>query len=63
MTNEDLELLKREAGKAPTTQTQEFLLDLENRQRKSNKISLIFTVIGAIGSVVAAITGLVLLFQ
>jgi len=63
MTKEELELLKKEAGKTPTAQMQEFLLGFEERQNRSSMISLVFTIIGAVASTVAAVTGLILLFQ
>lgn len=63
MTKEELELLQREAGKTPAAQMQEFLLAYEKRQKKSNLASLVFTIVGAVASTIAAITGLILLFQ
>lgn len=63
MTKEELDLLRQEAGKTPTVQMQEFLRDFESRQKKNNMDSLVFTVIGAVASMIAAITGLLLLFQ
>lgn len=63
MNRDDLELLKREAGKSQATQLKEFLIDFEKRQRYSSTLSLVFTIIGAAASVIAAVTGLVLLFQ
>lgn len=63
MNKEDLELFAKEAGKTPVTQMEEFLLDFEKRQRKSNTLSLVFTIIGAVSSTIAAITGLILLLQ
>ena len=63
MTNEERDLLQREAGKTPTVQMQEYLCDFEKRQKKSNVASLVFTIIGVVASTIAAITGLLLLFQ
>ncbi len=63
MNKDDLELLKSEAGKSQATQMKEFLIEFEKRQRCSSTLSLVFTVIGAVASVIAAVTGLILLFQ
>ena len=63
MTKEELDLLQLEAGKTPTVQMQEYLCDFEKRQKKSNVASLVFTIIGVVASTIAAITGLLLLFQ
>lgn len=63
MTKEELELLQREAGKTPTVQMQEYLHNFEKRHKKSNIVSLVLTIIGTVASTIAAITGLILLFQ
>lgn len=63
MNKEDLEFFAKEAGKTPVTQMKEFLFDFEEQQRKSNALSLVFTIIGAVSSTIAAITGLILLLQ
>ncbi len=40
-----------------------YLEDANRKQKKSNALTLIFTIIGAVGSLIAAITGIILLFH
>lgn len=59
---EEMENLKA-LCKSPAAQIIDELRDLEQRQKRGNRLSLALAVIGTIASVVAAVTGIIVLFQ
>ncbi len=46
-----------------STKVIRYLKEQERKQKKDNTIMLIITLVGALGSIIAAITGLLLFFQ
>lgn len=62
LTPEEIEFI-RYASLDDSTKIIKYLEESTKKQKKYNILALLFTVIGAIGSIIAAITGVILLFH
>ena len=59
---EEMENLKA-LYKSPAAQIIDELRDLEQRQKRGSRLSLALAIIGTVASVVAAVTGIIVLLQ
>lgn len=59
---EEMENLKA-LCKSPAVQIIDELRDLEQRQKRGSRLSLALAIIGTVASVVAAVTGIIVLLQ
>ena len=59
---EEMEKLKA-LCKSPAAQIIDELRDLEQRQKRGSRLSLALAIIGTVASVVAAVTGIIVLLQ
>ena len=62
LSQEQLDALD-ELCKSPATRIIEELHEMESRQKAGNRLSLVLAMVGTIASVVAAVTGIIVLFQ